>query len=165
MARIATNQSTVVQSVVTRLIAQVTDFTAPNCYEVAEPEPTVERSHNLFCQVSVGDGRFNDEAIIGGGINEVFEHSTVWVTLFSRLKLDQAQHAKQTLYDTSRGLLVLKGAILKALSGHDLMDTGGNQILIGYMAPLSSARPVKEWEGFSSISVAFSTDFEWDLIT
>lgn len=162
MARIATDQSTVLQRVVARLIDQIDALNTSNCYASAEPDPTVEKSHHLFVQVSVGDGQYN--GVGGGGINQVFEESSVWVTVFSRIKLDQVHQSKQALYDASRGLLTLKKSILQALAGHDLQDDSGDEILISYMAPRVAARPVKEaWDGFSVISIQVSTDFEWDL--
>lgn len=163
MARIATTQSTVLARVVARLIAEIDELSESNCYEVAEPEPTVERSHNLFCQVSIGDGRYDESAIDGAGFNQVMESGLVWVTIFSRMKLDQAQHAKQALYDASRGLLTLKKSVLAALSGHDLVTEGGDSILVNYMSPTSSTRPLKDWDKFSTVAVAFTTDFEWNL--
>lgn len=166
MARIATDQSTVLTAVVTRLIGQVAALNAANCYLSCEPDPTVERSHHLFVQVSPGDGRFDDAAHTGGGINQVFEVASVWVTIFVRTQLDQVQRSTKTLQDASRGLLTLKKSILKALSGHDLQSAGGDNIVINYMAPMSAARPLREsWEGFAVQALQFSTDFEWDLLS
>lgn len=164
MPRISTDQSTILQAVVTRLIGEIADLNAANCYESAEPDPTVERSHNFFVQVSIGDGQFPQHFQVGGGINQVTEEASVWVTAFSRIKTDQAQHAKQLLTDSSRGLLVLKKQILAALAGHDLQDAAGNEILRNYMAVVGAARPIHQWEEFSAISISFSTDFDWDLV-
>lgn len=158
------------QAVVTRLISAVNKFTDTNCFLTAEPpdEPPANVRNNVFCTVSPTNGQFDQEALIGGGFNTVFEEAGVEVVIFNAVKLDRVGHDSALMTEASRGLLVLKLAILKALSGHDLQDGSGNEILINLMAPLKSENPrsSKGKDGaVGDLSLQFSTDFEWDLIT
>ena len=165
MARIATDQETVLDAVVARLIRQMNDvFRAANCYQTVEPHPQFDVAHGLFCQVSPAEGRFDDPALAGGGAHTCFENAITDVTVFSRVRLDQPNRSEKVLKDASRGLLVLKRRILTALTGHDLQDADGNEILINLIAPVTATRPTFDpREHVASVSLAFSTDFEWNL--
>lgn len=165
MARTATDQSTVLDAVAERIIREVSDkFTHHNCYQTIEPNPDFEHAHHLFCHVSPGDGRYNDGAMAGGGSHTCFEHTGTYVTIFNRVRLDPVNHAEQILKESSRGLLILKHRILKALTDHDLQDKAGNEIVINLIAPITATQPqLYRDKGVASLSILFSTDFEWNL--
>lgn len=163
-----TDQVDVLQAVVSRLIREVDKFTDTNCFLTAEPpdEPPANVRNNLFCTVSPTNGQFDQGVHEGGGINTTFEDAGVEIVIFNAVKLDRVGHDSALLTEASRGLLVLKKQILKALSGHDLQDGNGEEILINLMAPLLSKNPrsSKGKEGaVGDLSLQFSTDFEWDL--
>lgn len=163
-----TDQVTVLQAVVSRLIREVDKFTDTNCFLTAEPpdEPPANVRNNVFCTVSPTNSKFDQDALVGGGLHTVFEEAGVQIVIFNSVKLDRVGHDSALLTEASRGLLILKKQILKALSDHDLQDGNGKEILINLMAPLLSENPrsSKGKEGaVGDLSLQFSTDFEWDL--
>lgn len=163
---IPTTQDVVLQRVVARLISQLSGsgFAAANCYVADPPEPpTTDMAHNLFVLVTAGSGQYPDDVHAGGGANTPFEESSVWVTIYSRIKLDRPFAADASLTNASRGLLPIKRLVLKALCGHNLLDGSGNEILTRYMAPFNCSQPGRDTEDFAAVSLAFHTDFEWDL--
>lgn len=161
---IPTTQDVVLDRVVARLIAQVSGLNAANCYQTVEPYPSADVGHGTFCHVSPGPGQYGQEALAGGGINTPFENASTWVTVFTRVRLDQPNHAERILKDASRGLLTFKRLILKALVGHNLLDANGNPLLIDYIYPTQATQPqLNEQDKVAFVSVAFNTNFEWDL--
>ena len=168
MARVATNQSIVLQAVVDRLIGEIPEFSNSTCFLTTVPpdEPPANIRDNLFATVSPTNGRFREDVHEGAGIFGTFEEAGVMVTVFSSIRLDRIGHDSNLMMDTARGLFAIKHKIIKALSGHDLLDTAGNQILTNYMAPLTSDRPQSSRDAKTAagdLSLVFSTDFEWDL--
>lgn len=171
MARIATNQIAVLEAVIARLIAAVDGFSARNCILTAQPpqEPPENIHGDYFATVSPTNGRFDEGVHEGAGIEGTLEYAGVVIVIFSRIKLDRVGHDTALLTDASRGLLELKRLILRALSGHDLMDESGDSLLANFMAPLRSDSPNSTWEkggrgpALGDLALTFSTDLLWDL--
>ena len=165
MARVATTQVDVLEAVISRLISQLTELKASNCYLSLEPYPDERITHPLCCIVSPMGGVYDATVFEGAGSNSLIENSGVIVSVWSNLKLDQSGHAERVLNDAARGLIVLKRKILMALTGHDLLDSDGNQILVALMAPRQAEHPQKGVmkDNLTGFSLMFSTDFEWDL--
>lgn len=163
MARINVSQATVLDAVVARLISQIPDFNAANCFISAVPSPELQNAHNLFCTVWVTEGKFDESIIEGAGQEACAENAGVLVTVSNKVKLDQKHHHKMILEEASRGLLVLKRLILKALVVHDLA-TGSDTFLRNLTMPTSSPQPgYDEKAGVAWLPIVFSTDFDWDL--
>lgn len=168
MARIPTDQTTVVEAVVTRLIASVNEFGDGNCFLTSEPpEDPVAIRQDLFCTVSPTDSQFDQGVQEGAGIDGTFENAAVIVVVFNAVRLDQTGRDASLLTKSGRGLLDLKRGILKALSGHDLKDAAGDEILVNYMSPLRSEAPRsikdKDSKFVGDLALLFSTDFQWNL--
>jgi hypothetical protein len=165
MARIPTTQSTVLERVVARIIEAVPPLNATTCFLSLDPEPDQRLSQNLFCTVSPMGGEFDQGALAGGGFHTPFENSGVIVSVWSAMALDRPEHAAKVLNDATRGLLRIKRKLLRALTGHDLLDADGNGILIDLMAPLQAQHPRagSSHEKLTGFSLTFSTNFEWDL--
>ena len=155
--------------VIARLISKVDKLTESNCFLTAKPldEPPAAVRNMVFCTVSPTDSQYDQGAHEGGGINATFELAGVEIVVYNAVRLDQVGHDAAALTDAARGLLILKHDILRALSGHDLQDGNGNEILINMMAPLLSGSPRSiKGDGdrhVGDISLQFSTDFEWNL--
>lgn len=164
MARISTDQSTILEAVVSRITATVDQFTASTCVISEQTEPVSAYEGNLLCCVSPMAGSFPEEWTAGGGAEQCFESSGVIVSVWSRIKLDRVNRTKSALLNEDRGLLPVKKAVLKSLCGHDLLDIHGNQLLASLMAPINSQHQRRSGEGkFIGFSISFSTDFLWNL--
>ena len=169
MAIVATGQATVLQAVVDRLIAQVTSpvLTESTCFVCLDPDTEIpQRSSNLYVTVSPMDSQFDQPAIEGGGNVNSIEQSGVTVTMRSAIKLDKAGSASDALMHASRGLLLVKRQVLKALVGQQLQDGSGNDLLTSLIAPLNGDRGRYDEENMIfRLSVSFALDYEWDLIS
>jgi hypothetical protein len=168
MARIATDQTTVLERVVARLIAQVDDFRSNTCFLTAQPlqEPPQSTQNNLFCTVSPSTATFEGDVFEGAGANGVFEDAAVVVCVYNAIRLDRSGHDAELLTHSARGLLKLKQDILKALAGHDLADLAGNQILLHHIEPERAEDIRSMWEkpnALGDMALVFKTEFEWDL--
>lgn len=171
MPRIDIDQITVLQAVADRLIASVATTPALNdstCFLSLQPLPPVMLPSNLFLTVAPIEGRFDSGLHDGGGIYQTMEEAGVVVTVFSRVHLDRGGRDGKQLSESARGLLTIKRLILKSLSGHDLLTSGGSTFLRNLMAPMRCDAPGKIQEEGNLIGylpIYFSTDFDWDLQT
>lgn len=159
-----TDQATVLQAVVDRIRDQVPRLGAANtCFISMKPEPRTDVRQSIYCTVCPMSGDYDQEMFAGSGAQGVIEHSGVIVTVFSQMKLDRADADEQMLLHLDRGLLRLKGQILKALAGHSLVNGLNQQLLLQPMAPLNSGYPRDAGDSAGEFSLSFSTDFRWDL--
>ncbi len=161
---VPTDQATVLQAVVDRIQAQVPDLDADNrCFISMKPEPRTDVRQSIYCTVCPMSGDYDQEMFAGAGADGVVEHSGVIVTVFSQMKLDRSDADASMLLHADRGLLKLKGLILKALAGHSLANSSNEMILLQPMAPINSGYPRDASENAGEFSLSFSTDFRWDL--
>lgn len=164
MPWVETDFNDVLEAVMRRLIDQVEGFTASNCVISDETEPSTPFSGNVMCFVSPMGGEFDAEWLVGGGEHQCKENTGVLISVWTQMKLDPKQRTEQALTNRSRGLVVFKKRILKALTGHRLLDESGNELLTDLMAPRSSVHVRKSEESKSvGFSLSFSTDFLWNL--
>lgn len=164
MPRISTDQLTVLQAVMARLIAEVPTFNASSCFLADDTEPNLSYESNLHAVVTPMGGTFDEEWMVGGGAEQCKEDTGAIITVWSQMKLDRKQRIETSLMNADRGLLPIKKAILKAFTGHDLVDIHGNQLLTALMMPVSAKHRRRANEGKSiGFSLSFSTDFLWDL--
>ena len=141
-------------------------LTDRQCYETLEPitTPTIPAGGDYLVTVSPGDGRFPAEYQIGGGSATCVEETSVTVTLYTRTRTDQTDHAERLFHDETRGLMVLKQKVLKALVGHVLTDIDGNELLTQHLYAMQSWRPrVDQQSNLAMTAVGFGVDYNWDL--
>lgn len=164
MAVVNTTQKAVLEAVVTRLKANVTELNGDAlCYVSDYPEPPENVQTELFAMVSPSDGQFDVDIQEGAGANDVREYAGVVVTVFSRVKLDRHGRTESLLVDSTRGMLPLKRKILRALAGQQL-SSGGNDLLVNHcFAQRASAPRYDPRINLGVMSLYFSTDFAWDL--
>lgn len=165
---IPTDHATVLQAVVDRLIDQLEDVgvSGKTCFIADEPEIVETPSaDNLFITVCPIDSQFDEGALVGAAENLCIEESGVLVSIHSAMDLDRVEHAKAVLTNSQRGLLVIKQRILKALTGHRLVDGGGNELLVNLIHPMRAQNlvPRNDRTRLKRVSLMFSTDFQWDL--
>lgn len=165
MARVDSNHSDILDAVAARLISQISGYSASNCFVTLEPMPFPFPQHNQFMTVCPSDGVFDDAIIEGAGVAACAENSNVIVTCASRIMLDQVAQHRTLISDQSRGLLVTKRLILKALTAHDLI-VGSNAVLRNFIAPVKALSPGYDREArLGWLSIVFALDFDWDLAT
>lgn len=162
---VSTDQATVLQAVITRLIAQIDLLNEWNCViPEDDDEPELPRQSNVIVHVSPMGGTFDDEWFVGGAEHQCHEHTGVVVTVWSQIKLDASQRKTHALLEANRGLMPWKLRILKALTGHRLLDSDGNELLTELLAPRNSQFPRRTHDGKCvGVSISFSIDFLWDL--
>ena len=167
MARVDTDQATILLAVVALLIAAVetTPTLSPEtCFLSLTPEPPSVLSSDVFVTVATTDGVFDDGLLDGGGLNQTTENAGFVVTVFQRQFLDQSSHAVTILTDAARGMLGVKLSILKALSAHDL-SLGSDQLLRNLIAPTKATAPYlwNKDENIVAMPLYFATEFDWKL--
>lgn len=162
-----TTQTEVLERVRARLLAAIKQLQDPTCYLSLDPEPDEQVKGDLFVSLAPMGGVFDQEWLTGAGQEGCREQSGVIVSVWSRVMLDKFQSAKAALTDADRGLLPWKHRILASLTDHDLLDASGNPILTDRMQPVTSDHPKQAMyrQGMTGFSLAFSTNFIWDLST
>lgn len=164
MTWVATDFTDILEAVKTRLIAEVEGFTESNCIVSDEDQPAQPLSGNVMSFVSPMGGDFDAEWLAGGAENQCKENTGVLVSVWTQMKLDPKQRIEQVLTNRTRGLILFKKRILKALTGHRLLNSDGNELLTELMAPRNSVHMRRSDDGKSAgFSLSFSTDFLWDL--
>lgn len=157
-----TDQITVLNAVLERLVSQVSLFTADNVSLSIEPEPGVEVSQGIYATVSPDEGQFEQDILEGAGAADCREYTGVIITVFNAKKLDRRDGVvKSLLLDEVAGLLALKRSILRAFTGHELLWQDV-KILAEPMFPLRSSKPDKK-ERAGDLSLTFTTTFRWEL--
>lgn len=162
MPVVATSHVAILEAIIARLIAQIDGLNESTCFLSDAPEPAGNVSSNLFVTISPTDSQFGQEEQIGAGNNQLFEYANVHVTIWSKAKLDRVDQAKEMLTHDTRGLLVLKAKILKALVGHNLQVTGGDAV-IEYIRALGCSPLGYTQNGMGRLTITFTTSFLWDL--
>ena len=165
MTRIDITQTVVVRRIVARL-RDVLDLPDHRCYETLEPlvDPPIPKGGEYFLTVSPGDGRFDVPMQEAAGAAQLMELASVTVTAYAKIALDPGDRATEILHKVARGMLPIKGDILRALVGHDLVDEDGNTFLRAYLYAMQSWRPRYNADTkIAMIAVAFGTDYDWDL--
>lgn len=163
VARVDTTQSKVVSAIVDLLITNVPNLTDKTCFLSLYPDPPAALSDNLWITVSIWSGTFPPEFQDGGGAHQVTEDAGVLVKVFSRMKTDRVGHDVNALIDEARGLLTIKGQVIRALAGQDPLFER-NLILRDLIKIKSATAPEKssEFDGFTEISILISTVFDHD---
>lgn len=165
----AAKQADILLAVVDRLRSEISEFDSDTlCYITNVPWPGIEVTDNLFCTVCPTSDSFDPGSPVGAGENLIIENSLVQVSIWSRLLLDEAEHAEIALTDAERGLLTMKQKVLAALAGRQLFaDPPDNTVplLIEYLKPTTSVHPApgSAPDDFSSCSLTFAASFYWDL--
>jgi hypothetical protein len=122
---------------------------------------------DFFVSVSPGEGSFQTE---DQHEEQCTEFTTVTVTGYTRIRVDSTGHDDKLLLEAARGLLRLKGRILKVLVGKDPSvsdkptaaeeDQAVRQLLFAIRAH----RPeYDEKRQIGWLSIDFGVDFDWDL--
>lgn len=168
MARVDVTQDVVLDRFVERLRSAL-KLNEQQCYETlnAEEPPAVPIGGDYFLTVAPGEGDFIDgEQAVGN----VTENWAVTVTIYSRVRLDQTDHDKQTLSLAGRGLLHVKKDILKALVGHDLSEEDDDTFLRQTLYAIRTTRPelvskdgATRGMALAVMRIDFGVSFDWDL--
>lgn len=168
MARLPySDMDTVLERVVVRLVAQLTEATTDNCFVSYNPDAIREfpvSGRWAFIVSPSPSGSYDPESFTGGG-NYMAEINTVFVvTAHSHVQLDPPGKADYMLNDSTFGLFPMKRKIVKALAEHDLQDSNGDEVLNEPIYPADYT-----WEmvdrSRANIQVGFSIRFDEDLTT
>lgn len=167
-----TTQDKVLREVVNRIVAS---YGAPFDNEravIVSLDPWPQDKHtrqNQFILVSPMDGTFDQELLQGGGSDQCVEQAGVIISAFFQSNTDNTGRAEDVLFGTtdgnkSRSLLDWKRRMLILFTSHMLLDSDdGEAILVAKMQPVRSQTPRKDHEKFADLSIAFSTEFQWEL--
>jgi len=162
--RIDVTQSAVLDRLVEFLRAEL-PLEERSCYLAIEPlsPPVIPKSGDYFVTVSPGPGNFVEGEQVPVNVTEEW---SITVTAYTRVRLDSTDHHRQLMLNASRGLIILKRRLLKALVGVDLaIEANGTEgFLRNYLYAKSATQP--QWDekkGIAWIGVDFGVDFDWDL--
>ena len=163
---IFTDESTVLQSVVDKLVTDLSDLgvTESTCFIVLDPdEANCPRGSSLFITVSSMDSHFDSPGLDGSGAAFCNEIGGVNVTIHTMNKMDEYSGIQSTMTDAARGVLLYKKRILTSLTGMQL-TSGSDDLLSSLLRPLHSdkGRPGNGGMIFRK-SVTFAVEFAWDL--
>jgi hypothetical protein len=164
MAREDITQPEVLQRIIEHLRAAL-NLLPTQCVEAIEPSspPEIARGGDFFITVSPGESFFVEGE---QQIDNITEEWSVTVTAYSRIRLDYADTDEKLLRDASRGLLIAKGRILKALVGQDLEndETPAGTFLRQLLFAERCGRPMyDEKKTIGWISIDFGVHYDWDL--
>lgn len=171
MARIDVDEAAVYQSIVDRLIRGQLGLNQTNCYETAEPvNPGIPPGGEYFVTVSPGESQFDGELFEGGGTLQLTQIASVVVTIFTRIKLDRANHDHELLHDAGRGLYPLTKKLLAAMAAADLTTGLAGDTYLRWLAKPVSASGIKVGSSVANNPaklawrhITFSIAWDWDL--
>lgn len=161
MGRADVTQDAILERFVARLRDQL-DLNKSTCYETINPEsPSLPKSGDFFCTVNPGESAFVDGEQDVGNVTEQWN---VDVTVYSRVRLDPADHDEELFRNERRGLFVLKQKVLKALVGWD-PQTKSRQEFVRQLIYATHAKPPQydRDQGIGWLTITFAVDFDWDL--
>jgi len=164
MPRIDVTQDAVLTAVVTRL-RDFLGLSPRQCFEVLVPEnpAPLPPSGDYFVGVAPGSSQFPEGEQIPANCTEEWE---IVVTVYVRMRLDDANRDTHLLHDPRRGFFALKRKILQALVGKDLTDAEGNTFLRQWTYARAAARPAFDREkSIGWWSLYFGISWDWDLVS
>jgi len=163
MARTNADPELILERIAARLIDQLEGVSAANCFAVLAPtRDAVPNAADFIYHVSLVSGQFDSGAFDGGGNEQATVHAQLAVTIWSTRDLDQVGRDRKFLVDPGLGLLPKAKKVLLALSGHDLEDESGNELLDQPFFPADFHIERLE-RNLGSIQIGFSIVFDWDL--
>ena len=117
MARVNGLEQDIIDAVIARLIAQVSDvFDANNLYLCMDWQAPQMTPGDVCGLVGPDDGEFNETMLDGGGQDQATFSTSIIVAVFTPIRTDQSKRHSDSLKNTTRGLLPIWQKILKALT-------------------------------------------------
>lgn len=162
MARDKGDLSSILAAIVARLIDQVTEFNAANCYLSINPDSLPSGPGEITCVVAPTSGTFDQGMIEGGGDEQNTSDGGVIVKIHSPVQLDEADRDTVFLTDASLGLLSFAKQAMQALSGWSPDDGGGNETTRDPLHPAGYAFQ-RDGRKLGACELTFHLKFDWDL--
>lgn len=166
----STNQSDVLASIIQLLINCPLGLNDETCFLAWEPYPPEEMLPMLaagdrFVTVAVSDSEFDEDINVGAGQYTATENTGVVVTIFGRYELDRTGKAVDALTNYTNGMLSMKKQILRALLAAD-PQWNLQPLLRNFIQPRHASAPayLKDFK-LGALSIFFSVDFDWDLLS
>lgn len=171
MARVDVTQDVVLERILAKLRSEL-GLNNRQCYETLDAlaPPAIPKGGEWYVAISPTEGQFVEGEQAPPNVTEEWG---IIVTIYTRIALDSTDHDEELLRNASRGLLVLKRAVLRALVGRDLQlespDDTGNTFVRQLIFARTCHRPViMEREGepramLGMLSIEFDVHFDWDL--
>lgn len=103
-----------------------------------------------------GGGHFT-----GAGRNAVHVKGQLSVTIHSTLQADEVGRDLQFLTHADRGIIQYMTEILNALTGHELLDESGNELLSQPLRPIQAHIPPKDDRSRGYVTILFDLEFDW----
>jgi len=154
-------QQEVIDAVMTQLRSSL-GLNTNQVFEVIDPlaPPSIPPGGDFFVTLAVAHGTFAEHEQVPGNVTE---DGMITVTGYSRIKLDSSSDTK-LLHDDTRGLLVIKRKILKALVGVDLQTDAGARFLRELVLAKVSSQPNYDPDkGIGWLSMDFGVSWDWDI--
>lgn len=166
MAQIKTTPNAILTAAVARIIANtiVTGYTASTVFVTDDADWLPPNPGATVCAVMLSGARFDDSMFDGAANESVTADADLIVTIHNPVQLDSPGRSEIILNDATRGTYPKITAILKTLSGHNLVS-GSDTILRQPLFPRSWNDPNHASRARGSITLAFGCYFDWDLTT
>jgi len=167
MARQYGKLETILQSIVDRIIDQLTEATIDNTYVNFDPDVTNNPGKFVFVVAPAG-GVFDESMIDGGGLAQVTGTTNIVVKIHSPDQRDQSGRAKTSLMDSAAGLAIVHRKLLKALTTFDPVDDDGNEqcrnpLMPGQFHYQRAGAAGQGPRSYSAVEQVFVADFDWDM--
>lgn len=130
MARVDTDEVTVLTAFVNLLLTAFDSLSPSSCFLTLDPGSTPDPpGGNFWLTVSGGPSTIDEEMQDDAGDDQVVENQIIRIGIFTRIKLDKVGYDVSLLTDATRSLKVIKKQVLAVLVDEDPQDGDGNTFL------------------------------------
>lgn len=160
----------VLTQIVARLIDQLPEISASNCYFALDPDDLTSNPSSFIYVVSPVSGDFAEGNFVGGGIAALTTHSGCIVKIHSPSLVDKRKRDEVAIMGESRGVLRKASAVIAALSPTTAdhppqagwVPRLGDYNLTSPFRPLGYAITKHQNDAIRAIEVTFGFEFDWD---
>lgn len=158
-----TKWETVIDRIQARITDQLDDATDDNCIISDDPEDLPsEPGGDFFYVVSPPPAHTFTVQFEGGETTQADVRTTVIITAHSIAQQDEPGRAVRWFTDGTYGIFIVTTTLLKALLGHVLLDSDGDEIMNEPIHP-SNISWKKNSRARGSVQIALDINFDWDL--
>lgn len=163
MARNLGKLKTILEKIVARLIDQIENATAANCYLSVNPDALpAPGPGGIVYIVSPTSGTFDEAYYEGGGREQLFAKGGIVVKIHSPLQLDQPGHDLAFLTHESQGIIDRATDVISALSDWSPEDASSNAQTRDPLYPHSYAF-TRASKSLGGCEIVFNCNFDWDV--
>lgn len=162
VVRVSTTPATILTRVTDRILAEVAEATPHNTYVSTRDDELPPNPDEVMFQLGMSvHSDVEQELVTGAGNQDIHLRHQISVTIHSTVQRDEVGRDLQYLTDDSQGMLQRVTSVLGALSGHDLVDGSGNELLAQPLRPSKVVVPPRDDRRRGKVTVLFDVEFDW----